>query len=549
MPVPPVPESPKAACDRLEAILERARALEAGGGGSLRAGDDAEIVRTPLIRYATAVVRMRVRPALEPGWEARDPVHVAMFGGTNSGKSTVLNVLLGRPAAGMSFRARFSQHPEAYRPTALGEGFLDDFGSRFAGYERFRDHHPPRQDDDDLRDSGYRPALAINDPETLASPDPSGNGGVAVAVAPPRLAPPAVEGAVLWDVPDFSTEESRAYLPAVLDTIALADLVVMAVTNENYADHRGALLRSMVVESGVPIRVVANKLEGGSALLDDVRHKLGGGIEAVDGGPTRRVPADRIHPLPHARGRDDLDRLDALIAAPEATAFRKAIAADVAAGPTLKRTALEGALAFLDRRLDDLLAPLRADVEASEAWGALVSRLTEREFADRYRRRYLDDTSYGDFNRTLVKLMDLLEIPGIGPYISAVSKGVKAVSKAVVGTAVGLFRRALGRPGPDSRKHPEEEVVIESFEHWYESIRAEARARAVPRRPSRLAGGRPQARRPRLLRCLRRRPRRRLRLVSGQDGRDHRRPRPGALRDRRQAPGAVEQPPGDEGHA
>src|SRR4051812_14528281 len=90
------PLESEAACDRLIAVVERSLAVEEEN----RRGGDATI-RVPLIRFALALLRMRVRPALEPGWLEDDPVHVAMFGGTNSGKSTVLNVLLGRAAAGM----------------------------------------------------------------------------------------------------------------------------------------------------------------------------------------------------------------------------------------------------------------------------------------------------------------------------------------------------------------------------------------------------------------------------------------------------------------
>ncbi len=336
------------ACERLATILEQAMAME---DRSRATGDDA--IRVPLVRYALGIVRMRLRPALEPGWVAADPAHVAMFGGTNSGKSTVLNVLLGRPAAGMSYRARFSQHPEGYRPLALGDHFLDAFPSRFAGYARYHDRHPPRQDDHELHAVGYRPALAINDPARLPGP---------------VLADPATDEAVFWDIPDFSTEEAMTYMSAVLDTIALADLVVMAVTKENYADHRGALLRAMIVESGVPLRVVANKLEDGSALLEDIRFKIGG-----DGPEARRVPADRIHPLPHVFREGEDDRLAALLASPRGR--RLAEGRGRRRGPhgaDLKVKALQGAMHFLDRRLDDLLAPLRAEVSVSEHWASIV---------------------------------------------------------------------------------------------------------------------------------------------------------------------------------
>ncbi len=442
-----------AACDRLAMILERSLAME---GRSRPPGDDA--IRVPLARYALGIVRMRVRPALEPGWASVDPVHVAMFGGTNSGKSTVLNVLLGRPAAGMSYRARYSQHPEAYRPASMGDRFLDAFPSRFAGFSRYHDQHPPRQEDYELRAVGYRPALALNDPERLPGS---------------ALAPPAVDAAVVWDIPDFSTEEAQIYMPAVLDTVALADLVVMAVTKENYADHRGALLRGMICDSGVPLRVVANKMEDGGALLDDVRDRVGG-----QGDQARRVPAHRVHPLPHVRRDDELDRLASLLSAPEADVLRRAVADDVAEGADLKQRALAGALDFLDRRFDELTAPLRTEVAVAEHWAQIVERATRYQFFDRYRTGYLEGEKYVDFNQTLVKLMDLLEIPGVGPYISALSRGIKAVSRFVIGAAVDLARAAFGKPKPAPKKLPEEEVVIAAFERWYETLKAEAQVMA-----------------------------------------------------------------------
>ena len=176
-----------------------------------------------MTRYLVAQLRMRIRPALVPRWPAHDPVHVALFGGTNSGKSTVLNLLVGRAAAGMHATARFSQHPEAYLPAALGDQWLTAAPSRLTAYECYRNRHPPRQSDDDLARHGYRSAFAILDLEHLAIP---------------VLASPAAT-AVFWDAPDFSTEEAQTYLGAVLDVVALADIVIMTVTDESYADDRG----------------------------------------------------------------------------------------------------------------------------------------------------------------------------------------------------------------------------------------------------------------------------------------------------------------------
>ncbi len=442
-----------AACNRVIAMIERSLAMEAK---SRPAGDDA--IRVPLVRYALAQVRQRICPALSAGWLKADPVHVVMFGGTNSGKSTVLNILLGRPAAGMSYRARFSQHPEAYRSTRLGDRFLDDFPTRFAGYQRYTDEHPPRQSDAELRSQGYRYTIAVNDPERLDSK---------------ALAPTAAPSAVFWDIPDFSTEEAVIYMPAVLDTIALADLIVMTVTKENYADHRGQMLRGLVCSSGVPMRVVANKLEDGSHLLSDIQLKLADSADLAC-----RVAPDHLHPLPHVKDSNEDGRLRILLADREAALLRQAVAGDVASGTDLKKQALRGAIQFLDRRLDDLLAPLKAEVSVTEYWHGIVERTTRAEFYDRYRRDYLDGEKYVDFNQTLVKLLDLLEVPGIGPIISAISKGLRALSTAIVGTAASALRSFFkSKPGPELRA-PERDVVVACFEHWLETLKNEAQVQA-----------------------------------------------------------------------
>ncbi len=442
-----------AACGRLIATLQRSLEMEAR---HRRGGDDA--VRVPLVRYALAQVRQRIAPALTPGWLQADPVHVVMFGGTNSGKSTVLNLLLGRGVAGMSYRARFSQHPEAYRTGRLGEAFLDAYPTRFAEYDRYFNEHPPRRSDTDLRSRGYDYAIAVNDPEQLEGC---------------TLSPPATAEAVFWDIPDFSTEEAMFYMDAVLDTIALADLIVMTVTKENYADHRGGLLRYLVCSSGVPLRVVANKLEDEGQLLEDIRLKL-----TESGDETCRVDPGHLHPLPYVSEPSDEARLEGLARAAEAGALREAIARDVDSDGRLKRQALLGSVRFLERRLDDLLAPLKAEVAVAEYWHWLVDRTTRSEFYDRYRRDYLEGERYVDFNQTLVKLLDMLEVPGIGPIIATVTRGLRSLSTLIVGAAAGLLRGLFSRKSPRESRMPERDVVVACFGQWLESLRNEAQVQA-----------------------------------------------------------------------
>jgi hypothetical protein len=156
--------------------------------------------------------------------------------------------------------------------------------------------------------------------------------------------------------------------------------------------------------------------------------------------------------------------------------LRQAVAEQIGRGNELKRRALFGALDFLDRRLDLALAPLWSEVAQAKRWQEIVDRLTRTEFLDRYRAGYLDGEKYVDFNQTLVKLMDLLEIPGIGPLISGVSKGLKAVSRFVIQTVARGFRSVFSRWAARAPRGPELDVVALAFEQWIEALRAEAQA-------------------------------------------------------------------------
>jgi hypothetical protein len=434
---PAYQDDPLAACDRLITMIERALTL-----GPAHAGVRDDTILAPIAQYIAAQLRMRIRPGLMRGWPAHDPVHVALFGGANSGKSTVLNLLVGRAAAGMHATARFSQHPEAYLPNALGDRWLSSAPSRFFDYHCYRDRHPPRQSDDDLVRHGYRPAFALLDLDRLEIP---------------ILAPPAV-AAVFWDAPDFSTEEAQTYLSAVLDAVALADLVIMTVTDESYADDRAIVLLRMVQDSGVTLYVVANKLTESPELLQDIKDKLALHRQGT------------VLSLPLVKGRTPEERLGHLMATAGAETLRQTIACEVIRGSQLKRQMLAGAVDFLQRHLGEVLRPLAAEVEMVQAWELMVERLTQQEILERYRSEYLDGERYGEFNQTLVRLMDLLEIPGVGPLLRLLSTVVRTPFRL----ASRVLRSSLGGVTGQPTQPPEQEVLHRLIQHWLSALRSEA---------------------------------------------------------------------------
>ncbi|MGA7802303.1 MAG: GTPase domain-containing protein, partial [Gammaproteobacteria bacterium] len=137
-------------------------------------------------------------------WAAR-PLQVVVMGPTQVGKSTVVNLLLGQSMAAVSPLAGFTVHPHGF---AAGVGqaeptWLEPF---FAGWSRC-----PEQDRSRERLDCY---------------------GFTVVAGDAAIGQPAV----IWDTPDFDSLKAHSYQRGVLETAALADVLVLVVSKEKYAD-------------------------------------------------------------------------------------------------------------------------------------------------------------------------------------------------------------------------------------------------------------------------------------------------------------------------
>ena len=407
--------------------------------------------RDVTVDLCRALCEMKLEPALRAGpaeWAAADPVHVAVFGGTNTGKSTVLNVLLGRAACGMKVTARFSQHPEAWAEPEQHARWRA-FPGRFAGYAMHAGEAAPRQPDAELAAGAWRPALAVRELASAAL--------VAAAGA-------CADGAVFWDAPDVSTEEAQAWLRAVIDTLALADLALFVATNESYADDRGLELLALFAASGAEVDVVANKVAAGSELYGDVRAKV-----------AERAETATVFALPWVEGAEPLERLARLVATPEAGALRAALAARAAPAPARKLASLARALEFLDQNLARALEPLQREARVAERWAEIVAETTERELVRAYAADYLETRRYQEFKAALAELVRLIEIPGIGRVFGSIGR-VARVPVALLKRAWGNLAGdgALGeRPGESEQK-----VVARLFAAWLAALKAEAQGMA-----------------------------------------------------------------------
>jgi hypothetical protein len=412
----------------------------------------ADATAAPWQAMAISLLQQRLRPALLDHWPARDVVHLASFGGTNSGKSTVMNLLVGSAGATMDVTARYSQHPIAFKSAEVTDDFLNDFPTRFAGYRRYVNQAPPRQDDIDLRASGYKPACAVMPIDESSS----------------RVLPIVDGRAVFWDAPDFSTEESHYYLRAVLDAVALADVVVLCVTPESYANDRVATLLRLVAGTGVSLHVVANKLASNFNSLADIEHKL-----KTTGGESLSLT---VHPLPLVEGASAADRLVSLAKTQQATSLRSTLAAATARGSELKRNVLSQSARFLQSHFADLFQPLLDEAQLQSTWSNLVQQQTKSLLVDRYNTDYVHGSRYGEFNRTIVKLLEKLDVPVVG---KALRKTREVISRPINWAFRNVTDLMFGRK---PIVPPEEDILSNLLTQWFTALRSSVQALATQSR-------------------------------------------------------------------
>src|SRR5262249_14848878 len=232
---------------------------------------------------------------------------------------------------------------------------------------------------------------------------------------------------VIWDCPDMTTWAATGYVPRLLETAGLADVIIYVASDERYNDEVPTQFLHLLLQSGKPVIVCLMKMKETAAasitahFRRDVLAKLSRDALACIAipflsseqlaDPAGQAAAYRI-PL--------LNQLGVLTESP----------ADA------RRRTARGALRYLKAHLAELLAAARQDMSALEAWQEAV-QTGQLEFDTRYRREYLTSEKFRSFDEALVRLLDLLELPGVGKIVST--------TLWVVRTPYRLLKGALGK--------------------------------------------------------------------------------------------------------
>ncbi|MGH7170971.1 MAG: GTPase, partial [Gemmataceae bacterium] len=384
------------------------------------------------LRVAAALVRNGIGPALDD--QPPTPIHVVVVGGAGAGKSTIANLLSGATAAEANPQAGFTRHPIAYTSTTGPLNWTGHVG--FLG-----PLHPLTQPSPSSLDEDVYQVRRI--PVDATSFD-------------------LLKEFVVWDCPDMTTWSAGSYIPRLMEAAALADILVYVASDERYNDEVPTQFLHLLLQTGKPVVVCLMKMRESDAsaliahfqkeVVRHLPHPPDGGVIATLAIPFL-TPAQLADPARQAaRYRIPLLNQVAVLGMPPAAARRRTLA---------------GATRFLVGQRDQLLSVAEQDLRAMQVWQSVVVA-GQADFEQRYLREYLTSEKFRGFDEALIRLMELLELPGIGKVLS----GTLYVLRTPYRLLKGVVAKAISRPDASSR--PELPILEEALNGWIDLLRKEA---------------------------------------------------------------------------
>lgn len=297
------------------------------------------------------------------------PLQIAVIGPTQAGKSSIVNVLLNDTLAGVSPLAGYTVHAQGFCHRVTSDG-LDGLQHYFGRFECL--------DVASLNRNRYD-CYAVGNCST-----------------PSDLLP----ACVVWDTPDFDSIDAADYREGVVRTLALADLIVLVVSKEKYADQSVWEVMQTIEAFGQPTLICLNKLAEGSEtlVLDSLRQKWQ---------QSRGDAMPKVVPLLFEKpGAMPVWPQNAQIAL-----------FDLAKQRDRKKYG-EQQQRFLHKYWRQWLEPVFAEHNAQSQWQNLIDQCLD-EAGSIYRRDFLDHPHhYHTFQAALLNLLKLLEIPGLAKFLS-----------------------------------------------------------------------------------------------------------------------------------
>lgn len=305
------------------------------------------------------------------------PLQIAVIGPTQAGKSSIVNLLLDAELAGVSPLAGYTVHPQGIchqLETKDCVGLQGYFG-RFQQLEEDRTATG-------RYDCYY---LAVSPHQSDYLPE-----------------------CVLWDTPDFDSIDAANYREGVIRTLALADVIVLAISKEKYADQSVWDMMRAVEALQQPTLICLNKLAEGSesVLLASLQDKW------------RQVRQDAFPEVVLLHYQKQTGRP----LWPEGQTRVLFGVADKAGQNRKKQARLEQAM--LQQYWQHWLEPVIAEHQLFAEWQAMVEQVLEQGLKQ-YRRDFLDHPHhYETFQYALTELLNLLELLGVAGILAGTRRAL-----------------------------------------------------------------------------------------------------------------------------
>ena len=306
---------------------------------------------------------------------SEQPLQMTIVGPTQAGKSSLVNVLLNSSIAGVSPLAGYTVHPQGF---CHGVSLVDCSGLQryFGRFQQLQQTHLTRS-----RYDCYSLTEIAEDSPYL----PHG---------------------VLWDTPDFDSIDSATYREGVIRAIALADIIILVLSKEKYADQSVWDMMSALEALHQPTVICLNKLSEGSEALLIASLKEKWQLARTDDFPD-------VAPLYYQKQTG----------LPIWPTAQQTLLMQLASKVNHNKHArFEQAL--LQKYWPSWLTPVIAEHQALNDWQELVDAAIKQAL-DSYQRDYLNHPRhYETFQQALAELLTLLEIPGLAGVLTGARKAL-----------------------------------------------------------------------------------------------------------------------------
>jgi len=428
-PVPLPPADLRLALDRFGAALDALRFLP-GTAHAARWEDQRQWCR----RLFVGKIRLEA-------CGGRSPLKLVVAGGTNVGKSTLYNRIVGEPISAMSPLARFTKsavlfvHAEAHPETVPAE-FLPGYPREFSG--------------EDSRPVGGSPGDAERRPSLHC-----------------RLhRREAWREAHLLDSPDIDSTFARN-LSTAEDLFFLADGVLFVTTPEKYNDEICVHYMKRVVQYGKRLWVLLNKCTD-EEVGRDLRNEIVAGL-AAGGGSIENVVVLDVPFLRHP-AQEEGPWLDAL----------RAIPVEALADPAAKARAFRGALRHLEQDVTGLLHQVQLEQTYLDEFRNAVTRFHEE--AIRNYLGFLEGLEFTELDQVYDRVLREFRVPVLDDVYDALGSFSRKMLSRVRSLAGAPAKSTQDRKLEERRDRDREKVktIFQALHHEVVQLAERAPADLAP---------------------------------------------------------------------